>query len=158
MEIKALIQKYADGYRHLKEHMDSVPDEVVHFKPNPDAWSVCEIMVHLADSEVNAYVRGRKIIAEPGSRLEEYDQMRWSESLFYQEMDHRQALELFGMLRHTMVAMLQKLDEEVWHQYAIHPESGKITLLDWIQLYIDHVENHIHQMNRNLYDFRKTSS
>jgi hypothetical protein len=158
MEINALIENYAAGYRQLKEHIDSLPDDVVHFKPKPDAWSVCEIMVHLADSEVNAYIRGKKIIAESGSTLMEYDQIRWADTLFYQEMDHHEALELFGMLRRSMVAVLKKLDEEVWHHYAVHPDSGKITLLDWIQLYIDHVDNHIHQMNRNLYDFRKSSS
>ena len=157
MEINALIKQYAGAYQQLKDHIQALPEGALHFKPAPNVWSICEIILHMADSEVNAYVRGRKIIAETESTLMEYDQARWAERLRYQEMDHVLALELFGLLRQSMVGILEKLDDEEWHQYAVHPRSGKITLLDWIQLYIDHVDNHIHQMNRNLYDFKKQS-
>lgn len=155
METTDLIEQYAGAHRQIVEHLSGLPEEVLHFKPTADSWSVCEILIHLADSEVHGYVRGRMIIAEPGSTIMEYDQDRWSTALFYREMDHQGALKLFGILRENMAATLRKIDEEVWHHYVMHPRSGKITLLDWIQLYIDHVDIHLHQINRNLYDFQK---
>ena len=37
------------------------------------------------------------------------------------------------------------------------PESGKITLSEMVQLYIDHIEIHIQQMKRNNYDWEKAN-
>ena len=39
------------------------PREMWQFRPAPGAWSVHEIIVHLADSELNAYARVRKALA-----------------------------------------------------------------------------------------------
>jgi hypothetical protein len=158
MEIPRLIELYAGGYEELKTYVDGLPAEALDFKPGPEKWSIREILVHMADSEANSYVRGKKIIVESGSEITTYDQHAWSEKLSYHTMDHKDALELFRLLRKNMVPALKQLPEAAWHNFIMHPESGKITLLDWIQLYIDHVENHIQQMNRNLYDFRKQTA
>ena len=93
------------------------------------------------------------IIAESGSRIITYQQDIWAGALKYSEMDCEEALQLFGVNRKMMTRLLEKLPEETWHQYIIHPDSGKISLLDWIQLYIDHIDMHIQQLNRVLYDF-----
>ncbi len=157
METTQLISLYAGGYDKLKTYVDGLPEGSVDYKPAPDKWSIREILVHLADSEANSYVRARKIIAESGSAITAYDQDLWTQKLFYSEMKPDDALALFRLLRKNMVPVLERLSADAWHNYIVHPESGKITLQDWIQLYIDHVDNHIHQMNRNLYDFSKSA-
>jgi len=53
------------------------------YKPGPDRWSIHEIIVHLADSEANSYIRCRRFIAERGSRVMGYDENRWGNSLNY---------------------------------------------------------------------------
>jgi len=51
--------------------------------------------------------------------------------------------------------VLTRIDPEVWHNYIYHAESGKITLLDWIQFYVDHIEIHIEQISRIFSDWQK---
>ncbi len=158
MEIKTLLEKFIGGYDELKNYLADVPEEAMKFKPAPDKWSIHEIVVHLADAEANAFVRGKKIIAENGSAISEYDQDAWADSMHYHDLDYQEALELFRLLRQNMYHVLMKLPLETWHNHIIHPESGRINLMDWIELYIDHVEIHLQQMNRNLYDWNKKIS
>ena len=157
MDTQDLLARYSIGHELLTRQLEQIPEEVIHFKPAPDEWSVAEIIVHLADSEAHGFVRAKKIIAECGGRVSVYNQQIWAESLFYDRMDYKDALELIRILRKSLVELLKLIPEETWHNYIFHPETGKITLLDWIQLYIDHIDIHVQQMHRNLYDWRKES-
>jgi len=155
MEIVQLIEKYEQGYDTLKENLDQVPEDAYDYQPTPESWSIRSIIAHIADSEINAYLRGRKIIAESGSEIITYDQDAWSKKLYYDQVDISEAMVLFRMVRKNMVFVLKKLPAEAWNNHIIHPETGRITLVDWIQLYIDHIENHVQQIHRNLYDYNK---
>lgn len=155
MDIENLIDKYDQGYVRLKEQIDNLPAGSIDYKPTPDSWSIRSVVAHIADSEANAYIRGRRIIAESGAEIMSYDQMEWSRKLFYEDLNIDHALVLIKVLRQQMVSVLKKLSPEAWKNYVIHPKSGHITLEDWIELYTDHIENHIQQIHRNLYDFNK---
>ncbi len=156
MDYKKLIEKYAAGYADLKKQLDEVPEEAIDFKPSEDAWSIREIVLHLTDSEAHAWVRGRKTVAESGTEICVYDQNVWVKELFYAQSDHEDALELFRLLRKNMASLLEKLPEETWHRYVIHPKTGKIKLYDWVILYTDHVASHIIQIHKNLYEYFKS--
>ena len=63
------IQSFAAAYKRLSETLGELPQKMWAYKPVPSEWSVHEIIVHLADAEANGYVRFRRFIAEPGSRV-----------------------------------------------------------------------------------------
>lgn len=146
-----LMNLYASGYRLLKDTLKSLPEECLHFKPKPEAWSIHEIVIHLADSEANAYVRCRKLIAENGSAVAGYDQDTWAVELDYSNQKIKRAVKLFKYLRKSTTEILAQVPEDVWNTHAIvHPEHGSMTLDDWLRTYARHVPLHIGQMNRNL--------
>ena len=155
MEYKKLMKRYTRGYAILKEQLEDIPEDAIDFKPSADTWSIREILLHLTDSEVHAWVRGRKTIAESGAEICVYDQDLWAKELFYAQMDYKDALELFRLLKKNMVSLLEKLPEEAWHRYVIHPKTGKIKLYDWVILYADHVDSHILQIHKNLFEYIK---
>lgn len=155
METKDLLAKYISGHEKLSAQLTQMPEEVILFKPAKDQWSVAEIVVHLADSEAHGFVRGKKIIAESGGKVCVYNKQIWADRLYYDQMDYQDALELIRIIRKSLHRVLSLIPEDSWHNYIFHPETGKITLLDWIQLYIDHIDIHIQQMHRNYYDWRK---
>lgn len=157
MEIKDLLGKYISGYKILTTQLDQIPAKVIHFKPQKNKWSIAEIIVHLADSEAHGFVRAKKIIAECGGKVCVYNQQIWAERLFYEQMDYKDALEMIRIIRKSLYKVLTLIPEESWHNYIYHPETGKITLLDWIQLYTGHIDVHVQQMHRNYYDWKKQS-
>ena len=69
--------------------MSALPKEMWLFRDEHGCWSVHEHLIHIADSEVNSYIRCRRLIAEPGKELMAYDENVWADSLRYHEQRHR---------------------------------------------------------------------
>ena len=64
-----------------------MPEKMWQYKPGPAEWSIHEVLVHLADSEANLYVRARRFIAEPGSKVLSFDNDLWAKALDYHKQD-----------------------------------------------------------------------
>jgi hypothetical protein len=119
------------------------------FKPRSSEWSVHEILIHLADADANAYVRFRRFIAEPGSKVMAYDQDRWANKLSYSNQNIETSLLLFKLLRSSTHSILKSLTDDVWTNTVEHSENGIMTLEDWLEIYDDHALAHIMQMKNN---------
>ncbi len=150
------LENFRNGFEKLKAALQNYPRNIFDYKPSPQNWSIHEIIIHMADSEVNSYARCRKIIAESGSSIMAYDQDKWAVDLNYNNQDMDVALDLFGYLRIATYELLKMTPEEKWNNYMLHPERGKITLNEWLTIYSEHVDVHINQMNRNFDEWHKT--
>lgn len=147
---KALLESYRKGYNLLKEALVGTPDEAWHFKPASDQWSIHEIIIHIADSEVNGYIRLRKILAENGTTVSAYNQDAWTNTLHYNEQDIHEFLELFNHLRQINYRLLNRIEDSRWENFIVHPESGMVKLEDWLRNYDNHIYTHINQIKRNI--------
>jgi hypothetical protein len=144
------IELYGDGFDMLVQVLQDVPREVWSFKPSPTDWSIHEVIVHLADSELNAALRARKLIVEPGGTLMGYDQDQWAVILNYHEQDLEDALEIVRLVRKTTYALLKKQPEEIFDRIVIHPEySEPYTFENWLNIYSAHIPGHIEQIMNN---------
>ncbi len=144
------IKSYGRAYDLLARAVERMPAELWHYKPAPDRWSVHEILLHIADSEANSYIRCRRCIAEPGETVMAYDENAWASALCYPQRSVALALELFRCLRASTCELLRDLPDEAWGNTIEHPENGTMTLDDWLQVYERHIPVHIAQMERNL--------
>lgn len=143
------IESYGQAYKRLVEGLKQFPPEMWLFKPAPDHWSIHEIVIHLADSEANSYIRCRRLIAEPGQAVMAYDEMGWAAALNYQQQSTQDALELFRWLRHNTYQLIRALPESVWAHTIYHPENGTMTMDDWLGVYERHIPDHLAQMQVN---------
>ncbi|KAB2834590.1 MAG: DinB family protein, partial [Candidatus Brocadia sp.] len=121
------IESYGNGYVQLTEALKQFPKEMWLFKPSPDRWSIHEIIMHIADSEANAYVKCRKLIAEPGKPISAYDQDKWSAAFHYQDQSTEEALELFRRLRLSSHKLIKALPEPVWLKSVSSQENETVT-------------------------------
>ncbi len=145
-ERKQKIETYGRASELLAEALERYPRQMWQYKPGPDRWSIHEILLHIADSEANSYIRCRCFIAEPGKSIMAYDENQWAASLRYQEQSVTEALELFGLLRRMSLRLIENLPEDAWSRTILHPESGQMTLDDWLSVYANHIPEHIRQM------------
>jgi len=143
------IDSYGRAHAELVEALKGFPREMWTFKPSPDRWSIHEIVIHIADSEANSYVRCRRFIAEPGESLMAYDENRWGQVLRYHAQSTEEAVELFRWLRSSSHHLIRSLPESTWSNTAYHPENGTMSLDDWLDVYERHVREHIAQMQSN---------
>ena len=143
---QAKIDSYGKAYDLLIEALERFPREMWQYRPDEDQWSIHEIVVHIADSEANSYVRCRRFLAEPGETLMAYDEMRWGRELDYLDQNPEDALALFRWLRKLSYDLIKTVPQEVWSRECYHPEDGMITMDDWLDTYQRHIPDHISQM------------
>lgn len=144
-----LLQEYKNGSSVLREALTKLPAEILKYKPGPNRWSVHEIVIHLADSEVQSHVRCRMILAEPGTMIVNHEEHQWSVALNYPERDLDEALDMISLVRSANFNLLQSVPESSWQNYCVHSVRGNVTLDDWLRTYVNHIPHHIGQMQRN---------
>lgn len=142
------ITAFGNAHREVAETLRPIPRSAWKFKPSEKEWSIHQVLIHLADTEANAYVRFLKGVAEPGGTLMVMDQEVWADNLLYHEQDPDLALELFRLLRLKTAQLIERLPQTVWEQQVNHPEAGLITLDDWLTNYAAHAQVHIRQIKR----------
>jgi hypothetical protein len=152
------IESYSKAYELLIDSLNEFPEEMWQFKPAPNKWSIHEVLIHIADSEASSFARARKIICESGSDIMAYDENKWASQLKYHNQNIKDSLELFRLLRLITYTVIKDLPEEIWNNFIIHPENGKMTLDDWLEVYEQHIPIHIRQMQRNFNDWKLTQN
>jgi hypothetical protein len=111
-ERAAMIERYARGPALLAAALAKVPGEALKWKPGPDRWSAHEIVVHCADSETNAHMRLRYLLAEPDPLIVGYDQDRWAQRFDYHAHPLDAALATVKAVRANTVPLLQRASEQ----------------------------------------------
>jgi hypothetical protein len=114
--------------------------------PKKGKWSIAQIVSHLTDGEIVLGYRFRKVIAEPGSKIEFYNQNKWAENLHYEKADCKKKLSLFTAIRKANVELLKSLSAKEWRRFGIHSERGKENLEKMLLLYAGHDMNHLKQI------------
>jgi hypothetical protein len=95
-------------------------------RPPPGKWSIHEIVGHLADTETVFAWRLRRAIAEPGSRVEGYDQNVWALAFNYKEIPFNELLSAYKQNRAWNLRLLNSLPPKVRASSWInHSERGK---------------------------------
>ncbi len=145
------IEQYGRGFDLLTAALAEVPKEVWEVRPEPNEWSVHEIVVHMADSESMSALRVRKLIVEPGSTLMGYAEAKWADALYYKKQSVDDALQIIKLARQTTYRLLKTLPNEVFTHSVIHPESSEpYTFERWLNIYARHIPDHIEQIKKTV--------
>lgn len=152
-EIRELVESYGKAHEKIINCLKEIPQEIWQWQPPYHKWTIHENIIHLADSEANAYLRCRKLIAEPGSTVMAYKQDRWATVLNYHQQSTEDALELFRLLRKMSYELIKDLPPETWHHTIEHPENGPMKMWQWLRTYENHT--HIFQMKRVYENWKK---
>lgn len=134
----------------------SLEPALLTFRPAVDAWTIHEHVVHFCESEIAAFHRYRKAVAEPGGPVIGYDEDRWTAELNYHATSLSDALGVLRLLRKIAAAHLRTMVTRDWRSLTFaHSTKGLVTLESWIDDYIDHVHFHRQYIERNKKLFRK---
>jgi beta-glucanase (GH16 family) len=157
-EREALIGHYARGPERIREALATVPKAALSWRPDAGKWSVHEVVVHCADSETNAALRIRYLIAEEEPLIVGYDQDAWARVFDYQAQPLEDSLAATSAARSRTVPLLRRLTEADWGKEGRHTESGRYTAEDWLRIYAAHLEGHAKQIERNVEAWTARSS
>ena len=146
-----LIGLYEDGPRKLSAAYEQVPEEARKWRPAPEKWSAHEVACHCADSETNAAMRIRYLLAEKDPLIVGYDQAAWATQFEYHELPAGAALATVVAVRAGTVPLLRRMTQEDWRKTGRHTEVvGAFGTEQWLEVYAEHLEKHSGQILRNL--------
>jgi hypothetical protein len=149
------LESYGGAPALLSAALQRFPKKMWFFKPSADAWSIHEIILHLADSEVCAYEMCRRYIAEPDGPVVAFDVVQWARCVGYFHQSAREAFEIIRRLRSLTYQVLVLLPESVWQQTLEHPRHGCLSLAQWVEIQERHIPHHVEQMKKNYEKWRK---
>jgi DinB family protein len=155
---EALVAQYAQGPQRIQEAFTRVPKDALQWRPEPGKWSVHEVIVHCADSETNAALRIRYLLAEKDPVIVGYDQDAWARVFDYHSQPLEESLAVTAAARSRTVPLLRAMREPQWKKEGRHTESGLYTPEDWLRVYAAHLEGHARQIERNLEAWKARAS
>lgn len=148
---------YIDELCELEVVLNNLAEEEIQFKPAGNKWNVREIMAHLADTEIQAYIRYRSVLCDIDPYLVFYDQDRWSVELKHYDIPVSESFSLFKIIRFNNYNLICSLSEDQLNKEGIHSTRGKVTIRGLINAYIGHLEKHYQQIKRNIEECRNVN-
>jgi hypothetical protein len=120
-------------------------------KPKSDGWNPRQVIHHLADSESQSCARLKRLIAEPGSIIQGYDENKWAQNptLGYLVLPIEASLALFKASRQASLEIIKRLEFADLSKSGTHTESGAYDLRKWFRSYINHPKDHANQLLAN---------
>ena len=110
-------------------------------------WTIRQIVHHLADSHVNAYVRFKLGLTEERPTIKPYDEGRWSGLADARGADVESSLQMLDGLHARWVFLLRALSGDAFERAFYHPEDREVVAL-WRALayYVWHGRHHTAQI------------
>jgi hypothetical protein len=115
-------------------------------------WTARQVIHHVADSEAQSYARLRRLIVEPGTQIQGYDEAAWGENktLGYEELPILISLDVFKAVRASSLEILKRLSVNQLENAGIHSESGEYSIQSWLESYVNHPMEHAEQIRSSL--------
>ena len=108
----------------------------------PDGWTIRQVVHHVVDSHMNAYIRTKLALTEDLPTIKPYEENEWARLADYQ-LSIAPSLVILSNLHQRWVAVLDALTEEQLQRQYFHPVSKQqVSLAEMLANYAWHGEHH----------------
>lgn len=109
----------------------------------PGGWTGRQVIHHLADSHMNAYIRCKWMLTENTPLIKAYNEKAWAETP-ETKLDPELSVALLKALHAKWVSLLRRVTPDDLQKSFLHPETNKhVPLNRLIALYAWHGEHHL---------------
>lgn len=110
-------------------------------------WTVRQVVHHLPDSHLNAYVRFKLALTEDNPTIKPYEEALWAELPDTRGTAVGVSLTMLDALHRRWVVLLRAMGDADWSRTFFHPEQQKSLRLDRIlAMYAWHGRHHVAQI------------
>ena len=128
--------------QNLRSAVAGLSDAQLDTPYRPEGWTVRQLVHHVADSHMNAYVRIRLALTQDWPPILAYKETSWAELADARTAPVASSLELLEGLHRRLVQLLQSLDDEQWNRGYVHPVNGRQSIEQAALLYDWHSRHH----------------
>ena len=141
-EIEEWIKQIEDLPELLAVAVSNLNDQQMDTAYRLGGWTVRQVVHHLADSHMNAYIRFKLAITEETPVIKPYNEGDWAELPDY-ELPVETSISLLKALHIRWVKLLKSLTLTDLEKTFVHPDSGEISIGKNIGIYAWHGQHHL---------------
>ena len=138
-----LLDDVAQTPTNLRTAIKGLSDSQLDTPYRDGGWTVRQVVHHVPDSHMNAYVRFKMALTEDSPTIKTYEEARWAELPDTKATPVEVSLVLLDTLHDLWVRLLRSLTPEQWNRTYRHPELGPMTLEKVLALYAWHGPHHV---------------
>jgi uncharacterized damage-inducible protein DinB len=127
----------------LRSAIEGLSDAQLDTPYRDGGWTVRQLVHHVADSHMNAYIRIRLALTEDWPTIKPYDEKAWAELADARTAPVPVSLNILDGLHDRWAALLRSLGEEQWQHGYNHPVNGRQTIAEAVALYDWHSRHHV---------------
>ena len=128
----------------LRSAVNGLSDAQLDTAYRQGGWTLRQVVHHLPDSHMNAYIRFKLAITEENPIIRTYKENIWAECKEARFGDILISLNLLSALHIRWVEFLKSLNEDDFERTYHHPEHNKnIKLKEVLNMYAWHGEHHL---------------
>jgi uncharacterized damage-inducible protein DinB len=129
--------------RMLEYAVLNLNDDQIQTPYREGGWTVNQVIHHVADSHMNAFIRFKLGLTEDNPTIKPYIQNEWGETADVTEVPVNLSITLLHALHHRWYELLKSITDEQWERTIYHPEQErKITLWELLLIYAWHGKHH----------------
>jgi hypothetical protein len=126
----------------LRAAVEGLTSEQLNTPYRPGGWTVRQVVHHIPDSHMNAFMRFRWALTEHDPTIKTYDEALWAELVDSQSAPPEISLTLLEALHQRWVILLNGMTPEAYKRTLVHPEHGKVDLQTMLAMYAWHGRHH----------------
>ncbi len=138
-----IIEKIATLPQRLRDSVRGLSDVQLETPYRPDGWTVRQVVHHVADSHMNAYIRFRLGLTEDAPTIKPYDEAAWAELSDAKTVELEVSLALLDGIHDRWTRLMRSLPEASFARTFVHPDNGAMTLDTQLRLYDWHGSHHV---------------
>ncbi len=125
---------------HLVENLDAAQLAAPY---RPGGWTVAQVIHHVADSHMNAYIRFKLALTEGTPTIKPYDEAAWAMTPDVEATPVNVSITLLHALHRRWADAMRRLDDAQWRRTFCHPEQDRaISLWELAAMYAWHGKHH----------------
>jgi hypothetical protein len=136
------LRQIAETLARFREAVRGLDDAQLDTPYRPGGWTARQVVHHMADSHVNAYIRFRVALTENQPAIKPYDQDAWAELADARALPVEVSLGILDGIHRRWVALAESLAEADFARTFIHPERGVVRLDANLAMYAWHGRHH----------------
>jgi len=136
------IAAIADTPKNFRAAVKGLSDKQLDTPYRPDGWTVRQVVHHVPDSHLNAYIRTRLALTEDNPTIKPYDEGKWAELADAKSGPIEPSLTMLESIHERWVRLLRSMTPAQFSLPFTHPEHGHRDI-DWLlALYQWHGAHH----------------
>lgn len=148
---ETVINKLIQDIRILPEHLKAISKKVnkkkkLQYRYRDGGWNIEQIVHHIADSHLNAFIRFKCALTENNPTIKPYDENLWAETADIQ-LPLKNSVRFVKALHAKWTALLENMDKNDFKRTYFHPTYNRsVPLQEALALYAWHGKHHVAQI------------